>query len=120
MFFDTDAFCRFEETCRSAGIEVPIVPGLKVIHDRRQLETLPGRFSITIPYELSSRIEEAGSPEEVRRIGVEWATAQTETLIARGVPAIHFFVMWKSDPVEDVLSRVLTDAPILPADAVVQ
>ena len=49
MFFDSEAFFRFEETCRGAGIEIPIVPGLKVIHERRQLDTIPGRFNITIP-----------------------------------------------------------------------
>ncbi len=107
MCFDTEAFFRFEAACRSAGITVPIVPGLKVIHDRRQLETLPGRFNTTIPVELSNRLERASSQAEVQQIGIEWAAAQVEALMARGVPAIHFFVMWTSDPVEEVLSQVL-------------
>ncbi len=106
MFFDNEAFFRFEDTCRAEGIEVPIVPGLKVIRDRSQLESIPGRFNITIPYELSNRIEQAGSPEEVLQIGVDWSVEQAEALIARQVPAIHFFVMWKSDAVEKVLKQL--------------
>ena len=38
------------------------------------------------PYELSKRIDEAGSPGEVMDIGVAWSVAQAEALMARHVP----------------------------------
>ena len=104
MFFDNAVFYRFVDLCRAAGITVPIIPGLKPLTTARQVNLLPESFSIDIPVELTDAVKEAGDDKEaVRRLGVEWCTAQCRDLLAHGVPAVHFYTMGKSSNVVEVL-----------------
>ena len=104
MFFDNAVFFRFVDSCQKAGINVPIIPGLKPLSTARQIEVLPEAFSIDIPVELTEEVRKAGGDKEaVRRIGVEWCTAQCRELLREGVPAVHFYTMGKSTNVVEVL-----------------
>ena len=104
MFFDNAVFFRFVEKCRAAGISVPIIPGLKPLTTKKQVDVLPETFSIDIPRELTQAIRQAGDKAEaVRRVGIEWCIAQCRDLLAHQVPAIHFYTMGKSQNITDVL-----------------
>ena len=104
MFFDNAVYFRFVDLCRDAGITVPIIPGLKPITTARQVTLLPEAFSIDLPVNLTEAIREAGGNKEaVRRIGVEWCTAQCRDLLRHGVPAVHFYTMGRSSNVVEVL-----------------
>ena len=104
MFFDNDVFFRFEQRCRAAGITVPIIPGLKPLTTKRQLQLLPESFSIDIPVALTEAVDRAGdNAEVVWRLGVDWCIGQCKGLLARGVPAVHFYTMSKSRSVVEVL-----------------
>ena len=92
------------EKCRAAGITVPIIPGLKPLTTRKQVDVLPETFSIDIPRELTQAIRQAGDKAEaVRRVGIEWCITQCRDLLAHQVPAIHFYTMGKSQNITDVL-----------------
>ncbi|MEM6327032.1 MAG: methylenetetrahydrofolate reductase [NAD(P)H] [Bacteroidota bacterium] len=95
MFYDTPRYLDFVERCRDVGITVPIVPGLKILTNKRHLRTLPRIFKVDIPESLAAEVEEA-RPEHVPDIGIEWARQQAETLMEAGVPGIHFYIM--ADP----------------------
>ena len=89
---------------RNAGISVPIIPGLKPLSTARQIEVIPEAFSIDLPVELTEEVRKAGNDKEaVRRIGIEWCTAQCRELLYEGVPAVHFYTMGKSTNVVEVL-----------------
>ena len=104
MFYDNAVFFRFVDRCRNAGINVPIIPGLKPLSTARQIELIPESFSIDIPVELTDAVKDAGDDKEaVRRLGVEWCTAQCRDLLHHGVPAVHFYTMGKSSNVVEVL-----------------
>ena len=103
MFFDNAVFYRFVDACRAAGIQVPIVPGLKPLANKRQLELLPGSFSIDLPKELTRAVKAAASEEDVYQLGTDWCTAQCKDLLAHGVPAVHFYTMGKPQNISQVL-----------------
>ena len=104
MFFDNAVFYRFVDRCREAGITVPVIPGLKPLTTARQVSLLPETFSIDIPVALTDAVRDAGDDKEaVRRLGVEWCTAQCRDLLRHGVPAVHFYTMGKSSNVVEVL-----------------
>lgn len=97
MFFDNDVFYRFEKMCRTAGITVPIIPGLKPLSTARQIALLPQSFSLDIPKELTEAVADAGDDKDaVYEIGTNWCTMQCKDLIAHGVPAVHFYTMGKT------------------------
>ena len=93
MFFDNDSFFRFMEGCRKAGISVPIIPGLKPLSTLRQTDLLPRSFHIDIPQELVTIMAKAKTNDDAYKIGIEWASRQSEQLLAHGVPAIHYYTM---------------------------
>ena len=104
MFFDNKVFYRFVDLCRKAGINVPIIPGLKPISTARQVALLPQSFSLDIPKELTEAIAQAGNDkEEVYRIGTQWCTAQCKDLLAHGVPAVHFYTMGKPRNITEIM-----------------
>lgn len=104
MFFDNKDFYSFVDRCRAAGINVPIIPGLKPLSTIGQIGQIPEAFSINIPYELTSEMNShAGDKAAVYKIGQEWCLEQCKDLIAHGVPAVHFYTMGKAANVINVI-----------------
>ncbi len=107
MFFDNKKYFGFVNDCRAFGIEVPIIPGLKPLATRRQLNVIPQTFKVDIPDELSREVEKCSNTEQVRQLGVEWAVKQARELYAAGVPLIHFFTMGKPEGMVEIVRAVL-------------
>jgi methylenetetrahydrofolate reductase (NADPH) len=105
MFFDNKVYFDFVDACRNEGIKVPIIPGLKILLAKSNLTSLPRNFHVTIPEELADEVH-AGKPEHATEIGVNWAAKQVEDLLNKNVPAIHFYIMQNSKPVEMLMERV--------------
>jgi len=105
MFFDNATFFRYVDACRAAGINVPIIPGLKIVTTHAHLSSLPSNFFVSLPKELSDEAA-AAKPGHVTDVGVEWAARQTEDLLSRGVPTVHFYVMQNAKAVGKVLERL--------------
>ena len=104
MFFDNQVYYDFAARCRAAGINVPIIPGLKPISTARQISVLPEAFSLDIPLELTQEIEKHKNDKDaVYRIGTEWCTAQCKDLLQHNVPAVHFYTMGKSRNITGIL-----------------
>lgn len=104
MFFDNHKFYDFVKKCRNAGINVPIIPGLKLLKTVKQLEVLPEIFSINLPEELVGEIK--ANPEHVSVIGQNWLKKQVYDLLEHDVKNLHFFLMNDADTVVDIVSRV--------------
>jgi methylenetetrahydrofolate reductase (NADPH) len=99
MFFDNKKYFDFVKLCREMGIHVPIIPGIKPITAKSQVNILPTTFHIDIPEALADEIEKCKDNEAARQIGIEWAIEQSRELIKAGVPTLHFYSMGKSDPI---------------------
>ena len=105
MFFDNQVYFRFVEACRTEGITVPIIPGLKILISKNNLSSIPRNFYITIPEELGEEVHKA-DPEHVPEIGVNWAVKQVEELLNNNVPAVHFYIMQNSQPIKLLMKKL--------------
>ena len=92
MFYDNENFFKYVDACRAAGITVPIVPGLKPITRKYQLNSIPRKFFINMPEALVKEMMNADE-KHIKTIGEEWCIQQSKELKARGVPCIHFYTM---------------------------
>jgi len=108
MFFDNARYFAYVDLCRAEGIDVPIVPGIKILATRKQLTSIPRVFHVDIPVELSAEVE-AVAPERAVDVGVEWALQQSRELLDRGVPSIHFYVMQSSRAIGRLLDQLAID-----------
>ena len=105
MFFDNNHYFSYVETCAAAGVEVPIIPGIKILTTKKQLSTIPSKFYCDIPSELADEVE-AAKPEHVLEIGVEWTYKQAVDLLERGVPSLHFYLMQSSKAVKMLMAKL--------------
>jgi methylenetetrahydrofolate reductase (NADPH) len=110
LFFDNQAYFRFVDAARFAGIEVPILPGIMPITNVAQIKTITGMCGATIPPELLEALEwraaGAGGAESVTELGVAYATLQCAQLLAAGAPGIHFYTMNRSPATRAILSAL--------------
>lgn len=106
MFFDNARYFDFVSRCRAAGIEVPIIPGLKVLTRSAQLSRIPRTFHCEIPMELSEELGAAKDKDDQFKVGVAWAAKQAQELLEAKVPSVHFYVMSSSKPVNAVMDQL--------------
>lgn len=106
MFFDNKKYFEFVDLCRSHGIHVPIVPGLKPITRKSQVASIPSAFYINLPIDLVNAIQKANTPEAVKQVGIEWCTAQCKELKAAKVPSLHFYTMGDSETTRKIAEQV--------------
>ena len=106
MFFDNKRYFDFVERCRQAGINVPIIPGIKPLTTLSQQTLLPKTFHIDFPIELSNEFSRCRNNDDVKALGVEWAIAQARELKQAGVPSIHFYSMNAATGVEAIAKAV--------------
>ena len=106
MFFDNAKYFEFVDRCRAAGIEVPIIPGLKPLTSLTQQALLPKTFHIDLPMELAEQLRKCKSNDDVKVLGVEWGTMQAKELKAAGVPSIHFYSMNAVSSIEQIAKNV--------------
>ncbi|MCB9062378.1 MAG: methylenetetrahydrofolate reductase [Halobacteriovoraceae bacterium] len=104
MFFENKHYFNFLELCRDAGINVPIIPGLKIIDKPRQLTSIPKFFYCDLPDELVNEMND--NPEHIKEIGVNWAYNQAFELMEKGAPGVHFYVMNNIDVIQQVVDRL--------------
>lgn len=107
MFFDNQKYFEYVDACRAAGITVPIVPGLKPLTKRYQLNSIPRKFFINMPEDLVNAIVKAKDDEAVSQVGIEWAIAQSKELKASGVPCLHYYTMGENETIKKIVSAVL-------------
>ena len=107
MFFDNSKYFEFVAACRAMDINVPIIPGLKPITKKYQLNSLARLFSIDLPQDLAIEILKAKSPEARHQIGVEWCIMQSKELKEKDVPCLHYYTMGDSNTIQQIISAVI-------------
>lgn len=103
MFFDNKKYFDFVDRCREAGINVPIVPGLKPLGTLNHCTMLPRTFHVDFPEELSDKLEKCRTNDEVKEVGVEWAIRQCRELKEHDVPSLHFYTMNAALQIETIM-----------------
>lgn len=104
MFFDNEKYFSFIELAQDKGIEIPIIPGILPIMNFNQLERMLSMARVTLPDSLMYKLEKfKDSPEEIKKIGVEFASNQCQQLIGAGVSGLHFFTLNTSSSISQIL-----------------
>ena len=106
MFFDNSKFFNFVKICREAGITVPIIPGLKPLTTKKQLNVLPRIFHVDIPTTLSLEVMKCKTDEEVQEVGTEWLIAQSKELKEFGVEVLHYYTLGKPTVIRNVVEKI--------------
>ncbi len=106
MFFDNKKYFEFVDKCSESGITVPIIPGLKPIATKKQLNLIPHRFNVDLPQDLILEVVKCENNEDVRKLGIEWCVEQSKELKAAGIPVLHYYSMGRSDNIKAIAKEV--------------
>ncbi len=103
MFFDNEKYFSYVKACREIGIQVPIIPGIKILRNVAQLRSIPKTFHIDFPDDLVDEVLK--SPDHVEEIGKRWALKQSDGLLAAGAPCVHFYIMNDTPAVVEIVKH---------------
>ena len=106
MFFDNQKYFKYVENCKAEGITVPIVPGLKPLTKKYQLNSIPRIFHIDLPEALAKALISASNAEARKEVGIEWCIQQSKELKAYGVPCLHYYTMGDIETIRRIVEAV--------------
>jgi len=106
-FYNADAYFRFVEQCDALGIHMPIVPGIMPIYNITQLARFSSVCGAEIPRWLRMRLEEYGDDmASLRAFGVDVVSELCETLLAWGVPSLHFYTLNQAGTISSIINNI--------------
>ena len=102
LFYDNRKYFEFVEQAKAAGINIPIIPGIKPFKKLSQLSMIPKTFKVDLPEDLVKEALKCKNDVEAEQVGIEWCVAQCKELMAHGVPSIHFYSIGAVDSIKEV------------------
>ncbi|MEN9951033.1 MAG: hypothetical protein RLY85_1785 [Bacteroidota bacterium] len=106
MFFDNSKYFAFVDKCRAMGINVPIIPGLKPLTNKKQLTVIPRIFHVDLPNDLIEEMNRTKTDEDAEKVGEEWLVQQSLELKKAGVPVLHYYTLGKPMVIYNAVSKV--------------
>lgn len=106
MFFDNQKYFEFVDKCKAAGINVPIIPGLKPLTNKKQLTVIPRIFHVDLPTELIDAMSKTKTDEDSEKVGEEWLIHQSKELKKAGVPVLHYYTLGKPKIIYNAVKQV--------------
>ncbi len=99
LFFDNRLYFDFVERLHKRACHVPVLPGILPIMSLASAKFILSLCGAAIPGKFLSALEKAhagGGDEEVRRIGLDYATRQAQELLDRGACGVHLYTLNKA------------------------
>ncbi|MFH8342811.1 methylenetetrahydrofolate reductase [NAD(P)H] [Streptomyces sp. AM6-12] len=113
MFFHVEDYLRLRDRVAAAGCDIPIVPEIMPATDIRQVRRFAELSDAAFPEDLAHRLEAArDDPAAGHRIGVEYATAMAERLLAEGAPGLHYITLNRTTAALDIHRNVISSRSI--------
>jgi methylenetetrahydrofolate reductase (NADPH) len=98
FFFDNDVFDRYVERVRSAGIDIPIVPGIVPVVNFAQTAGFARKAGASVPAWFARRFEGLEDDPATRQlVAAAVAAEQVFDLVERGYRDFHFYTMNRAD-----------------------
>lgn len=106
-FYNADAYFRFVDAARRAGIAIPIVPGIMPIANFSQLKRFSDMCGAEIPRWLGKRLSAYGDDaESIREFAADVVAALCGRLVEGGAPGLHFYTLNRARSTLAVVERM--------------
>ncbi len=106
LFYDNKHYYNYLNKCAEAGVNVPIIPGLKPLTNKKQLTGIPRVFNVEVPVELYTEMMKAKSDADCEQIGTEWLLHQCRDLLKNNAKVLHFYTLGKPGVIYNVLKQL--------------
>ncbi|HXX04244.1 MAG TPA: methylenetetrahydrofolate reductase [NAD(P)H] [Xanthobacteraceae bacterium] len=98
FFFENDLYFRYLDRVRTAGIAIPIVPGILPVQNFKQAKNFAARAGASVPDWLAARFDGLDDDPATRKlVAAAVAAEQVLDLLDHGVEEFHFYTMNRAD-----------------------
>jgi methylenetetrahydrofolate reductase (NADPH) len=105
LFFEATDYVSFVELARSAGVEIPILPGIMPIISPKRLARVLELTGERNPTHLEARLLNAQDADARVEAGIDFAAKLVSDLVEVGAPGIHLYAFNEHERVTEVLRR---------------
>lgn len=105
LFFEASDYLSFVDLARSAGVEIPILPGIMPIISPKRLARVLELTGERNPTELEARLLTAQDADARVEAGIDFAARLVSDLVKAGAPGIHLYAFNEHERVTEVLRR---------------
>lgn len=107
FFFDIDAFLRFRDRVRAAGVTIPLIPGIMPVSNFNGLKRMSAACGASVPDWLEGHFDGLDDDPETRKLLAASVAAETcARLQEEGFSDFHFYTLNRADLVY-AICRVL-------------
>lgn len=112
-FYNADAYYHFIESCESAGLDIPVVPGIMPINNFSQLVRFSDACGAEIPRWMRKKMEGYSDDQaSIQALGLDIVTDLCERLLKAGAPGLHFYTLNSANLTSIIWQRLNPDGKI--------
>lgn len=107
MIFDNNVLYNYMFRLLSAGINVPVVPGIMPVTNAKQINRICQLSDTKLPPQFRAIVEKfADKPEALKQAGIAYATGQIIDLLANGFTNVHIYTMNKPEIIGGIMHNL--------------
>ncbi len=107
MIFDNNILYNYMYRLMSAGVKVPVVPGIMPVTNAKQIRHICDLSGTPLPPHYRAIIEKfSDDPLALKQAGIAYATGQVVDLIANGFKNVHIYTMNKPEVVGTIIKNL--------------
>lgn len=107
MIFDNNVLYNYMFRLLSAGIDVPVVPGIMPVTNAKQITRICQLSDTKLPPQFRAIVEKfADKPEALKQAGIAYATGQIIDLVANGFTNVHIYTMNKPEIIGGIMRNL--------------
>ena len=106
-FYNADAYFRFIDEVRKAGVDIPIVAGIMPITNFSQLMRFSDMCGAEIPRWIRLKLASFGDDSaSIKSFGLDVVSVLCERLLAGGAPGLHFYTLNQANATLEICRRL--------------
>lgn len=105
LFYEVEAYTALVARVRARGCDLPIIPGVQPITNLRQIERFADMSGQKVPEHVVAELSSVPE-DQVREVGIAFATRLSADLLAAGAPGLHFFTQNRSTATREIYARL--------------
>lgn len=106
FFFEVEHYLRLRDELDALGVRKPIIPGVMPVTNVGQVARMAQLSGCEVPAWLRARLDGVTDPAEVRRIGVDAATALCAQLLEHDAPGLHLYTLNRSTASREIYANL--------------
>jgi methylenetetrahydrofolate reductase (NADPH) len=105
MVFSAEAYFNYLDKIRSAGIKIPLIPGIRPVTCQKHVHAAEEVFKANVPASLKKSLK-GKSESQARKICLDFTVKLCGALKDGGAPGVHMFVLNDVEMAGEIIGEI--------------